>query len=171
MRSAEEKVKVWTAVVLLSGAACVYCTPGGQSHNCAPATITLPVVPAPASGGGPGGQVVTPLPGGTGPSPGTASPAPSLVGGRLVLSDEQNRQTFIVPRGTIVEVDLVTRSYGPWSVPEGSDTKRLPRLSGSAACDGTATATFRADGSAQITAVRGNREVTDRYIVSIVVTS
>ena len=100
-----------------------------------------------------------------------ASPAttPTVVVGRLVLTEAASGQTFTVPPGTIVEVDLTTRSFGPWRVPDSSDPTHLPRLSGYAACDGTATATFRATGSGAITAVHGNQEVTERFTVSIIV--
>jgi hypothetical protein len=100
-----------------------------------------------------------------------ASPAatPTVVVGRLVLTEAASGQSFTVPPGTIVEVDLTTRSFGPWRVPDSSDPTHLPRLSGYAACDGTATATFRATGSGTITAVHGNQEVTERFTVSIIV--
>ena len=94
---------------------------------------------------------------------------PTVAGGRIVLNEGASGQTFTVPRGTIVEVDLVTHAYGPWHVPASSDPAHLPRLSGVAVCDGTATATFRADGSGEITSTRANQEVTEQFTVSIVV--
>ena len=152
----------------LALAALAGCGPA-PSTTCSPGTVTLPRLPE--SGGAPGGQTVTPRPGGLGGSPQATPSPPTAVNGRVVVSDAQNGQTVTVPPGTVIEVDLVTHVYGPWTVPQSSDPKTLPRLSGTAACDGTATATFRADGSGRISARRGNREVTDVFDVVIVVTA
>jgi hypothetical protein len=114
--------------------------------------------------GGPSGER-----GGCTPSAAATMSSPRVVNGQIVLTEAQNGQAITVPAGTIVQVDLVTASYGPWSMPESSAPKQLQRLSGSTACDGTAQATFRADGSGRITAKRGNREVTQTFSVSITV--
>jgi len=124
------------------------------------------ILPSCAGPGGSGGVTCSPAPAA---SAIPTSSHPSVVGGRLVLTEAAAGQTFTVPRGTIIEIDLVTHKYGPWAIPDSSDPGHLPRLSGSAACDGTATATFRAESSGEITSVRGNQEVTERFTVFIVV--
>ena len=119
----------------------------------------------------PGGTVGTSCSQGPTAQPVAASSSTTVGSGRVVLTEAASGETVTVPRGTIIEVDLTTHAYGPWRVPTSSDPNHLPRLSGSAACDGTATASFRAEGSGDITAVRGNQEVTQRFVVSIVVAS
>jgi len=84
-----------------------------------------------------------------------------------LLTEANVNQDVSVPRGTIVEVVLENRTYGPWSIPQGSDSAAMPRVASSSRCVSPVIATFRADGSATIRAMRGNGEFSQDYKVSI----
>jgi hypothetical protein len=83
--------------------------------------------------------------------------------GHVLLTFDNHGQIITVPRGTIIEVALENFSYGPWSVPQTSDTKTLPRLTASSQCDSVLRATFRAFGNGTIEARRGNMEITQDF--------
>ncbi len=97
-------------------------------------------------------------------------PLPSPSGGRLLLREENVEQHIPVRQGTLIEVELYNGPYGPWTIPRSSDPKLMPRLSASSRCVTPIIATFRADGSSEIQAERGNLEVSQTYRVYIQVT-
>lgn len=116
-----------------------------------------------------GSQAPTPTPFASASCAAGQTVSPSVTPTGVVLTEGNNGQSVTVASGTIVAVDLQTKSYGPWSLPQSSNPAALSRLSGSIRCDGTASATFRAMATAQITALRRNIEVTQRFIVTVVV--
>jgi hypothetical protein len=125
----------------------------------------------PGSGGG--SAAVTP---GQAPQPGPPSPAPPLPapapdGRRVVVTAVNTRQTIAVPAGTLVEVRLEPTDGVQWTVPESSDPHALPRLLASGPCDAVKAATFRADGSGQITAEQPHGDAVAEFVVTVQATA
>ena len=75
-----------------------------------------------------------------------------------------------VRSGTRIAVVLSNQS-GPWTIPQSSDPKALPRLTMSSRCVTPITATFEADGPGRIDANRANGEMTQVFEVSIALSS
>jgi hypothetical protein len=88
-------------------------------------------------------------------------------GGRVVVTAVNTRQTIAVPAGTLVEVRLEPTDGVRWTVPESSDPHALPRLSASGPCDAVKVATFRADGSGQITAEQPHGDAVAEFVITV----
>jgi hypothetical protein len=133
-------------VILAGGILWLHSQATANQRDC---PVTANARPTWTPGGGAGHQVFQAVPGPPKTSP-TPIPIPSLSGGHVLVTMENNRATISVPKGTIVDVDLTS---GPWSGPISSDPKALPRLSLLSSCDGSVRASFQVQGSGWIQAV------------------
>ena len=86
------------------------------------------------------------------------------------MTEANFNQQVTVPTGTLVKVVLANQGFGPWTLPQSSNLTVMPRLSASSRCVTPITATFRANGPAEIRAARDNGEMSEDYKVSIQVT-
>ncbi|HZM80882.1 MAG TPA: hypothetical protein VFC19_34600 [Candidatus Limnocylindrales bacterium] len=158
-------------LVMLAAASQISCgqvTGTATEEDCGKApTTSRPRVPRHGPTGAAGSAAVQRH---SAPPPAAASPPPSPptpVNGRVALTAANTLQTIVVPAGTIIEVRLEPDSGSVWTVPESSDPQALPRLSSSGACDPVKVATFRADGTGEISATRPHGSAQARLIVTI----
>jgi len=97
-------------------------------------------------------------------SPGSA---PVVREGHLLVTEANNKQSFTVPESTIVDIELVNLSYGPWSIPESVPKDALERISASSRCAPLVIAGFLAHRTGAIHSARGNKEITQDFDVAI----
>ena len=157
------------AVIAAAGqVGCGSVTGAGAGGDCAPQPTTIgPRDPRPGPTGAAGSASVPPHTAPPPPAPTPPAPLPTPVNGRVVLTAVNTGQTIVVPADTVIEVRLEPVSGSVWTLPETSDSRALPRLSASGACDTVKVATFRAVGDGEISATRPHGDAQARLIVTI----